>query len=182
MDFEKVLTFLLENFNKYGIRYALMGGFALHTAGYTRATQDIDILILKEDAPKAKKLLVGIGYTIVHESGDVVNFKGGLQELGQIDFLLAHRSYTMNMLKRARECEILKGKFTVNALTPEDIIGLKVQASANDPSRERRDMADVEELLRRNRDKLDLNLLREYFSLFGRAKELKQLIKKTKHA
>ncbi|MBI5024458.1 MAG: nucleotidyltransferase family protein [Candidatus Omnitrophica bacterium] len=100
MDFAKVLTFLLENFKKHGVRYALMGGFALHAAGYSRAARDIDILILKEDMPKVRKLLLSIGYEVLHESEDIVNFKGALKELGQIDFLLAHRSYTKNMCYR----------------------------------------------------------------------------------
>ncbi len=182
MNFEKVLTFLLENFQKYGIRYALMGGFALHAAGYSRATQDIDILILKIDMPKARKLLLSIGYEVLHESEDVVNFKSALKDLGQIDFLLAHRSYTKNMLKRAQECDILKGQFKVKVITPEDIIGLKVQASANDPSRSARDLADIEELLKRHAGKLDLKLLREYFSLFNRQDELDELLGRIKNA
>ena len=182
MNFEKVLTFLLENFKKYGIRYALMGGFALQAAGYSRATEDIDILILKEDMPKAKKLLLSIGYEVLHESADVVNFKSALRELGQIDFLLAHRSYTKNMLKRAKECDILQGQFKVRVITPEDVIGLKVQASSNDPGRSARDMADIEELLKRHADTLDRKLLREYFSLFNRQNELDQLYGKIEDA
>jgi hypothetical protein len=182
MNFEKVLTFLLENFKKYGIRYALMGGFALHAAGYSRATQDIDILILKEDMPKAKKLLLSIGYELLHESEDVINLKGAFKELGQIDFLLAQRSYTRNMLKRAKECDILNGQFKVKVITPEDIIGLKVQASVNDPGRSARDRADIEEILKRHADKLDLKLLREYFSLFNRQDELDELLGKIKNA
>ena len=182
MDFEKVLTFLLKNFEKHRIRYALMGGFALHAAGYTRATQDIDVLILKADMPKIKNLLISLGYDVVHESEDVVNFKGALTELGQVDFLLARRSYTKNMLKRAQECEILQGKFKVRVVTPEDVIGLKVQASTNDPTRHLRDLADIEELLKRHVDKLDLRLLREYFSLFNREDELDKLLGKIKNA
>lgn len=182
MDFEKVLTFLLENFTKYKIRYALMGGFALHAAGYSRATQDIDILILKEDMPKIKKLLQNLGYNVAHESEDVVNFKGAMRELGQIDFLLAHRKYTKNMLKRARECGILQSKFKMKVLIPEDIIGLKVQSTANDPKRYTRDLADIEELLRLHHDHLDMTLLKEYFSLFDRENELNTLLQRIKDA
>ncbi|OGX27775.1 MAG: hypothetical protein A3D10_02810 [Omnitrophica WOR_2 bacterium RIFCSPHIGHO2_02_FULL_48_11] len=179
MDFEKVFKFLLENFEKQGVCYALMGGFALHAAGYTRATQDIDILILKEDMPKVKKLLLSLGYELLHESADVSNFKGALTELGQIDFLHAHRHYTKNMLKRAQECGILNNKLTVKVLIPEDIIGLKVQAMANDPARHTQDSADIEKLLKLHKDRLDLKLLKEYFALFGREKELAELLKRT---
>lgn len=182
MNFKKVLTFLLENFEKYGARYALMGGFALHAAGYSRATEDIDVLILKEDMPKIKKLLLSLGYDILHESEDIINFKSPFKDLGQIDFLLAHRRYTKNMLKRAQEYDILKGKFKAKVISPEDIIGLKIQASTNDPARSSRDWADIEEILKRHADKLDLKLLREYFTLFDREDDLDNLLGKIKNA
>ncbi len=182
MNFEKIFPFLLENFRKHEIRYALMGGFALHAAGYTRATQDIDILILKEDMPKIKQLLLSLGYELIHESREVSNFKGILKELGQIDFLHAHRQYTKNMLKRAQECAILNNTFKIKVLIPEDIIGLKIQASSNDPSRHTRDLADIEKLITLNKDRLDIKLLKEYFSLFGREKELDDLLERTRNA
>ncbi len=182
MNFEKVLTFLLENFTKYNIRYALMGGFALHAAGYSRATRDIDVLILKEDMPKVKKFLLSIGYDVAHESEDVINFTGAMTELGQIDFLLAHRCYTKKMLQRARECDILHRQFKVKVITPEDVIGLKIQSSTNDPGRHSRDLADIEEILKRHVDTLDLELLREYFSLFEREHELNELLQRIKNA
>ena len=182
MDFEKIFRFLLENFEKHSIRYALMGGFALHASGYSRATQDIDILIHKGDMPKIKKLLLSIGYELVHESEDVSNFKGPLHQLGQIDFLHAHREYAKNMLKRAREYDILEQRFKVKVLIPEDIIWPKIQASANDPKREAHDWADIEKLLTLHHDQLDLSLLRDYFSLFDREKELDKLLGKIKSA
>ena len=182
MDFEKVFTFLLENFTKNNIRYALMGGFALHAAGFSRTTQDIDILILKEDMPKIKKFLLSLGYELIHESEDIINFKGAMKDLGQLDFLLAHRQYTKNMLRRAEEYGILEDKFKVKVLKPEDVIGLKVQSSTNDPSRRAKDYADIETLLRLHKDRLDLKLLREYFSLFDQEGDFDDILKKINHA
>jgi len=90
--------------------------------------------------------------------------------------LLAHRKYAVTMLKRAEEKEILEGKFKVNVLTVEDQIGLKVQSSSNDPERLHQDMADIELLIKNNYHDLDLNLLREYFSLFERKEEFEKII------
>lgn len=177
MDFEKIFTFLLKNFEKHDVQYALMGGFALHAAGYMRATQDIDILIRKDDMPKVKKLLLSLGYEVAHESEDIVNLRGMMKELGQIDFVLAHRKYAQNMLKRAQEYGILNNKFKLKVLVPEDIIGLKVQAMANDQSRQSRDWADIEKLVALHKDKLDQKLLREYFALFGLEKKWDKLFK-----
>ena len=182
MDFEKVFAFLLTHFEKNNVRYALMGGLALDASGYSRATEDIDILILKEDMPKVKQFLLNLGYEPVHESEDVSNFKGLLKELGQIDFLHAHREYTRNMLKRARDCAILENKFRVKVLKPEDLIGLKVQAGVNDPKRGSREWADIEHLLILHKGEHDLELLKEYFALFGLEDQLNRLLQKTDHA
>ena len=67
-------------------------------------------------------------------------------------------------------------------LAAEDQIGLKVQSSSNDPERLHRDMADIEQLIRDNHSRLDIGLLREYFRLFEREKELDAILKKVKHA
>ena len=54
MDFEAVFKLILEQFSKHKIRFAVIGGFALHAAGFPRATQDIDFLLHHEDMPKLK--------------------------------------------------------------------------------------------------------------------------------
>lgn len=48
MDFVKAFEFLIKSFENEKINFALIGGFAVHSAGFTRATQDIDILINRE--------------------------------------------------------------------------------------------------------------------------------------
>ena len=55
MNFESVFRILLKNFKIHHIRCALIGGFALQAAGYTRSTQDIDFLVSKEDKDKLKR-------------------------------------------------------------------------------------------------------------------------------
>ncbi len=41
MDFKSVITMLLSSFEKHGVRYGLMGGFALGLWGVGRATVDL---------------------------------------------------------------------------------------------------------------------------------------------
>lgn len=178
MNFEAVLRWLIENFNKYNIRFALIGGFAMHASGYMRSTQDLDILVFKEDMPKVKQLMNSFGYELIHESEDVSNFAGKLKELGRVDFLYAHRTYAKNMLQRAKDCGILDNSFQVKVLQPEDLIGLKVQSSSNDPARYHQDLADIEVLVRVNLKTLNMDLVREYFSLFHREEEFKNILDK----
>jgi len=182
MDFALIFKFLIENLSREKIDFALMGGFALQAAGVTRTTQDIDLLVLSEDSPKIKGIMLKHGYEVLHESEEVLNFTSKNFELGRVDFLLARRKYTLAMLKRARKEPVLGGKFKIKVLSAEDQIGLKVQASSNNPKRLHQDMADVRMLLENNFSKLDINLIREYFRLFGRERELDDMIKEIKNA
>jgi len=176
MDFVLVFKFIIETFNREKIDFAIIGGLALQFSGISRATRDIDLLIFSEDKAKVKDIMLRHRYKLLYESEDVLNFYSNNFQLGKVDFLLAHRKYAVTMLKRAEEKEILEGKFKVNVLTVEDQIGLKVQSSSNDPERLHQDMADIELLIKNNYHDLDLNLLREYFSLFERKEEFEKII------
>jgi len=182
MDFGAIFRLILQDFPKAQINFALIGGFALASHGYPRATIDIDFLVDKKDFPKIKELMLSYGYTLAHESEDAANFVGGTDKLGRVDFLLAHRKYTAEMLKRAVNKDILNNQFKVKVLKVEDLIGLKVQASSNDPERYHQDMSDIETLLKGNLSNLDLNLIKEYFSIFEREKELAEILKRIKNA
>ena len=182
MNFKAVFEYLLSQFTKQRIDFALIGGFALHAAGHSRTTQDIDLLICVEDIEKVKEILSAFGYELIHESQDVLNFQGRLKNLGRIDVIQAHRQYARKMLQRAKEYDILKSKFSVKVVVPEDLIGLKVQASGNDPARYSQDMADIEIILRNNRGRLDMKQIREYFSLFEREAELDAILERINHA
>jgi predicted nucleotidyltransferase len=176
MNFESVLTLLLDKFKEHKIKFALIGGFALYAAGHQRTTEDIDFLVALEDMPKVKALLLSVGYESIHENKDVSNFVGKLKELGRVDFLHAHRTYSKKMLERATERVILKKALRVKVLIPEDLIGLKVQSSVNDPRRYHQDMADIESLIRIHKGKLDMDLIKEYFHLFDKDKELDEIV------
>lgn len=176
MNFEAVLKLLIENFEREGIRFALIGGLALHSAGYARATKDIDFLIPKEDVARVKKIMTSSGYSLIHESEDASNYEGSVGPLGRVDFLHAHRKYARAMLDRSPVQEIFNGTFHLKVIRPEDLIGLKVQSSSNDPERYHQDMADIEQVIRANYQNLDRALLEEYFSLFGRQDELKAIL------
>jgi predicted nucleotidyltransferase len=181
MDFEAVTKYILDQFNKQRVRCAIIGGFALHAAGFPRATKDIDFLVHVEDLSKVKSILTGFGYDILHESKDVINFWGKLKELGGIDFIIAHRKYALAMLPKSKPYEIVKGCM-VNVVVPEDIIGLKLQAMANDPSRVAQDMVDVQWLIRNHHQVLNKELLKEYFGLFGQETILEDIYKEINHA
>ena len=180
MDFVRVFKFLIEKFKQKKIDFALIGGFALYSAGINRATQDIDMLIPKEKAEEVKKLMVVQGYKLLYESEDVLNFISSDSKLGRVDFVYAYRKYACEMLRRASPKEILKSRFKVKIVRIEDLIGLKIQSSSNDSRRYHQDMNDIESLIENNYSALNMKLVKEYFDLFDREKELTAILKRIK--
>lgn len=70
------------------------------------------------------------------------------------------------MLKRAKTVGVFENKHAVRVVRPEDIIGLKVQAAANNPSRQTKEYADIETIMEYYRQKLDWRLIEDYCELF----------------
>src|SRR3989338_1155430 len=181
MNFELVFKELLQRFKEQNIRFALIGCFALHVAGFTRATKDIDFLIEADDLGKIKSIMAKLGYELTHESPEFSNYWHPMAPLGRVDYLHAHRQYARKMLARAKKHRVMEN-FEVPVLIPEDMIGLKVQSMVNNPKRHALDMADIEYLFRENLDKLNLEIIKEYFHLFDRGYELDDLLKRIKDA
>ncbi|HBU70402.1 MAG TPA: hypothetical protein DEE98_08505 [Elusimicrobia bacterium] len=177
MDFESVFRLILTKFNQENVTFALIGGFAVHSAGYTRATTDIDFLVKKEDMQKVKKIMLDYGYELLSEDEEISNYLGKMEELGKVDFLHAHRKYSMAMLMRAVDKDVLGGSFKAKIVIPEDIIGLKLQSSVNDPGRRAKDMLDIETLIKINRKSLNFGLVKEYFDLFEKSAEFDRILK-----
>ena len=147
-------------------------------SGFIRTTIDIDFMIFSTQASSVDKIMKSFGYEIRHKSVDVINYVSPLKPLGEVDFLLAHRKYAVAMLNRAKVKELFNGEFKVKALLSEDIIGLKVQSIANDPERYNKDIVDIENLVKANKDVIDHKKLREYFELFDRLDEYNKLVHK----
>ena len=182
MNFECVLRELLQMFKQEKVRYALMGGFALGALGAPRATLDIDFLVHRDDLGKLDRRLVGLGYKRYHHTENVSQYENSKADWGGIDFIHAFRKISLAMLERAIEQPVFHGTQKVRVLQPEDVIGLKVQAIANNPRRKAQDVADIEALASLYHNRLDWDRLREYYSLFKMEKEFLALKKSASHA
>ena len=168
MDFERVLRDLVFDFTEREVRYALIGGFALGALGIPRATMDLDFLVARDALPVVDEIMARRQYRLRYRSENVSQFVSDLAPLGQVDFLHAFRVISTAMLERAPEVNVFTGSLRLRTLRPEDIVGLKVQALANDPGRERRDLADIDRLAERFSAEMDWERIREYFALFDR--------------
>jgi hypothetical protein len=171
LDLRQTLKLAHSLLQDAAIDHALIGGLALATYGSTRATVDLDLLIHEADARAAKALLIKNGFSIDFESPEVIQLKG----IGYVDLLLARRPISQKMLFEANG----QGPDGIRVVRPEDIIGLKIQAYKNNPSRELQDKADIQFLIAAS-PALDWQRIRSYADLFGQWEVIDELKAKTK--
>lgn len=157
MDLRETLKFVHELFVKEEIEHALIGGLGLACYGSPRATIDLDLLIHENDKEKGRKILKQNGFYLVHESQEVLQFSG----LGHVDLLMARRPISKEILKFSNT----GGPEGIKFVRAEDLIGLKIQAYKNDPSREFQDKADIQFLIE-TQGNLDWGLIKKYADLF----------------
>jgi len=185
MEFKAVLKTLIERFNEQGIDFALIGAFAMGVAGVTRTTEDLDFLISEADIIKVSNIMKSLGYEVLQSGPETSHYISPLAAFGRVDFLHARRKYSRKMLQRAKQEAVFNGAFMIKVVRPEDLIGLKVQSSSNDPSRYYQDMGDIEQILKRHHQGvifLNMELVREYFKIFQREEELDDLMVRAKNA
>lgn len=169
MQFVRVIAQVGAALDAAGVRYALIGGFAMALRGVQRATLDLDFLLALDDLDRAHRSLCDAGYQRRFHSDNVSHYRGAADWLGRIDLLHAFRSASLGMLGRAERIA-LADDLSLPVAQVEDIIGLKVQAAVNDPQRAAADWADIRlltEAAARQRRVLDWELIADYLDLFG---------------
>ncbi len=170
-NLQGALVGLVARLGSLGISHALIGGLGVSALGHVRSTLDIDLLVPGSQRDSLHELMGQLGAECLMRNEDAANYLIGPL---RIDFLFAHRAYSKAMLERAKPLQV-QGVGTA-VVMPEDLIGLKLQALANDPSRSQ-DVQDIRGLIQAKRSELDEPLLREYFRLFGREQWLDELLK-----
>ena len=170
MNLKEVLKTLIARFHERNIDLILSGGLALSTMNIFRFTKDIDFLVFEESRAAIHEIMTDLGYELQDFSSDeIISYLSPVKVFGQVDFLLARRKYTKAMMRRAEKKEVFDGEYEVKTLLPEDLIGLKIQAIYNDPeNRFLIDAPDIQRLLALHKDKMDMQLVREYFKIFGK--------------
>jgi len=169
MDFFRVLPALCQRLDERSVRYALIGGFGMAMRGVQRATLDLDFILALEDLETADKVLRDLSFERHFHSENVSHYRRDDQNW-RVDLLHAFRKPAMAMLKRAERLPIEGGPSLPVAAT-EDIIGLKIQAMNNDPSRAEQDWLDIRLLVRSAGElnqSLDWELIEQYFDLFDK--------------
>ncbi len=177
MNFLSVIQSVCGELDRADIRYALIGGFAMALRGIQRATADLDFIILMQDLDRCHTILTKHGYRRNFHSDNVSHYISDDAQWGRIDILHAFRSPSLSMLKRADRVE-LTSDISIPVVQIEDIVGLKIQALVNDPSRATGDWSDIRLLIEaaaREKHRLDWELIGEYLEIFQLSDKQSQL-------
>ncbi|MGE3609212.1 MAG: hypothetical protein AB7I27_06455 [Bacteriovoracaceae bacterium] len=153
------------------IPHALIGGLAMACYGSTRATVDLDLLVQEQHKDLLKKVFLENGFALVNETIEVLQFSG----VGYVDILLARRPISEKILKESNP----NGPEGIHFVKTEDLIGLKIQAYINDPSRELQDKADIQFLIE-NVEQLDWKRIKSYADLFNQWEVINDIKSKIK--
>jgi len=153
------------------ISYALIGGFAVNAHGFVRATHDLDIMVLVEQADMLHDTLTGLAYRTLDRRPDMASY---VRAPLRLNVLYARREISRDLLARA--AEIAHGDVKTRVVPLEGLIGLKIQAFHDDPRRIR-DLDDIIQLLKINRDDVNLEEVREYFRLFDKESVLDDVLR-----
>jgi predicted nucleotidyltransferase len=177
MNFERVIRHLVNALEERGVSYALIGGFAMALRGVQRATVDLDLILMLEHLETADQILTDCSYVRVFRSENVSHYESTDGDWGRIDILHAFRGPSLGMLERAEPIKVFED-VRVKVVQIEDLIGLKIQALVNNPSRADRDWMDVRLVLEAAAEQgreMDWELIASYLEIFGMTAKLGQL-------
>lgn len=182
MNFEQVLRKLLTEFERHEIRYAAIGGFALGALGVERTTRDLDVVVERDDLENVHQVMSRLGYLRYAQTPNATHYRHPDGQWLCVDVIHALRAHSREVVQRAKSYPIFCNTLTIRVVDPEDVIGFKVQAIANNPSRRLQDEADIERLMALYRERLDWARIQEYYELFEMGEEAKRLRERFGHA
>jgi hypothetical protein len=146
VDLSRVLDTVAAFLEGERRRYALAGALALHAYGFSRATQDLDLVVEREAQPALLAFMEGLGYETLHRSEGYSNHAHADPVLGRVDFIYVDAA-TARALFAGCTRTVALGRRAAPVPRAEHLAAMKVHAMKNDPARTLRDLADVQHLL-----------------------------------
>ena len=171
MDLAAVVGDVRGFFDREEIPFATVGALALHTYGYSRATNVVDLLIGRDAQDRLIAFLEKRGFQTLHRSDGYSNHLHANPDFGRLDVIYVDEDTRRKMFAEARPVSL--AGMSVVVPNPEHLAAMKIHAMKNDPSRAFQEMADIQFLMRL--PGVDRDEIREYFEKSGQAERFHEL-------
>jgi hypothetical protein len=148
-----------------------VGALALHTYGYSRTTNDVDLLVGIEAQGRLIAFLEQRGFETLHRSSGYSNHLHADPALGRLDVIYVDEDTSGKIFTEARPASL--AGISVVVPKPEHLAAMKVHAMKNDPTRVFQEMADIQFLMRLPR--VDRAQIRGYFEAAGQLERFHEL-------
>jgi len=160
MQFDMVVRTVTELLEREAIEYAIIGGLAVQAWGFSRFTQDADIVVRMSAKQRVLALVESIGYETFHVAEGYSNHEHPDADFGRLDFMYVDDATADKLFSRAVVRRVI-GDIEAPVPRPEHIIAMKVLAIKNAPRRVWGEMKDIQHLLKV--PDIDRDEVREYF-------------------
>lgn len=139
---------LVRRFTEEKIRYAVAGGLAVALHGFLRTTEDIDILVARDDLERASSMLKALGYRPPWKPWTFPDTQITLwrftkadpasEEMMMVDVMVPESEEGAAILDRAVDVDY--AELRVRVVTRDDLISMKLARNSA------LDKADIEKL------------------------------------
>ena len=164
MDFEKVLLTFAGRFEELHVRYAVVGGLAVHAWGRSRPTRDADFAVDRQHQRSVITIVESYGYQTVFTSDAFSNHEHEDPRWGHVDFMYLSGKTAEAVFAAAVMKPLLRER-DLPIASPEHLAMMKALAMKNFPSRALYEGDDVRVLL--GVPGVDREAIREYFDRQG---------------
>ena len=149
-----------------GLRFIVIGGFAVIEHGYARMTADLDLLIRRVDRQEWRTLLADLSYGLVHDGDTFLQFSRTDQADWPVDLMLVHQETFDGLYRETKPCQVHGVRIQLVSLSHLLALKLHVLKQAR-LHRFLKDFQDVIELIRLNKIDLRSDAIRDLFLRYG---------------
>lgn len=164
MQFETVLETVADGLDRGGVRFALIGGLAVHVWGRSRPTRDADFAVDLENKATVLSLMESLGYATVFASDAFSNHEHADAAWGHVDFMYVSGPTAQRLFHASVEKPVLATR-TLPVASPEHLAMMKAAAMKSFPHRALYEAEDVRILLAV--PGFDREQVREFFARQG---------------
>lgn len=132
-----------------GIRYVLIGGFAVNFYKVARQTADVDFLTTEDDFEKILGMLQEEGFKVEFRNKVFAGLSPAKGYMMDLDFMFVEVGTLDKIIEEGKVASIGKQKFTVPSV--RHLIALKLHAMKHNPKRQYKDLLDIIELIKVNK-------------------------------